>query len=83
MFISFPKADNDEKGQDQPDEEVPRRSVRLDKGCVDVSGFLAQARSAGYGGRFEFEIFARDHDGTETRSILTEAVAVFDTWPNS
>lgn len=60
--------------------ETPRRSIRLNHGKVDVSGFLQAARKAGFDKSFEFEIFARDHDGSDTRSILAHAVATFDGW---
>lgn len=62
------------------EDEMPRRSTRLDQGVVDVAGLIAAARTAGYEGRFEFEIFARDHDGSDTRSILADAASIFDRW---
>lgn len=65
------------------EDAVPRRSTKLDQGRVDVPGFLNATRRAGYDGQFEFEIFARDHDGANTRSILAHAVAAFDGWADA
>ncbi len=65
------------------EDEAPRRSTQLGQGVVDVAGLIARARAAGYAGRFEFEIFARDHDGSDTRSILADAVSVFGGWTSS
>ncbi len=65
------------------EDEAPRRSTQLDQGVVDVAGLIAAARAAGYAGRFEFEIFARDHDGSDTHSILADAVSVFGGWTSS
>ncbi len=65
------------------EDEIPRRSTRLDHGSVDVSGCLNAARRTGYNGQFEFEIFARDHNGSDTRSILAHAVAAFDGWADA
>ena len=57
---------------------VPSRSTDLVEGILNVPALIASAREGGYKGPFEFEIFARDHDGSDTEGICARAVRAFD-----
>ncbi len=57
---------------------VPSRCTDLQTGVLSVHELISEIRRRGYNGPFEFEIFARDHDGSDTIGICARAVEAFD-----
>ncbi|MEH2549168.1 sugar phosphate isomerase/epimerase [Bradyrhizobium sp. AZCC 2262] len=55
---------------------LPKRCAMRD-GVVDISGTLNLLRRAGYRGRFEFELFARDLDGKQVNQAIQMAITDF------
>lgn len=60
---------------------LPKRCAMRD-GVVDITGTLDLLRRAGYRGGFEFELFARDLDGTEVNLAINMATTDFRNFSN-
>ena len=68
--------------QSRTEPALPRR-CRPGEGVVDLPAILETLSRAGYGGRFEFELFASDLDGREPGAMMKAALADFATLSGS